>query len=139
MPAPNMFTSEFDAPKFSYDLRQRRAKLIADCIEDIVISMKNEDYYKTLKNIEDLYTVSKHSFSGNAKDIKMINDNYIQIKNDLSKLANEYFDAWTNPNSQDKENKGKIDFLLRKLFELVLQQIEDSGLFGTKYDDEDEL
>lgn len=118
-----------------YDLRQRRAKLIADCIEDVMISAKEEKYYIWFKNIEDLYDVSEHTY----KDIEKVEKEFKELKGKVTKLANDYSTSWAGKNKQAKECS-EIESSLRNLFKYVLRAIEESGLFGKGYVyDEDEI
>lgn len=127
-------TKEINDAKLTYDLRQRRAKLIADCIDDVVEAAKAENYYAWLKNIDDLYSVSKHTF----KDKEKASNDFEQTRKGIVTLANTYSSTWLG-NSKEQQACAKIEESLRKLFEKVMDWLEESGVFGTSTEDGDDL
>jgi len=120
--------------KIQFDLRQRRAKFIADCIDDVIEQMKLENYYLWLKNIDDLYSVSKHTF----QEKRETENEYNKLRNIVVTLANNKKAVWTKQSS-DSNTIAEIEQSLRNLFQYVLDELEGAGVFGTKFEDEDEL
>lgn len=116
---------------FTYDLRQRRAKVIADCIEDVVEACKSENYTAWLKNIDDLYSVSEHTF----KDRDEARLKYIELRKRVVNLASKYASAWIGSGSNGLHH-AEIDYNLRELFQFVMVTLEESGIFGTKWEDD---
>lgn len=126
---------EADETKLSYDLRQRRAKIIGDCIQDAVDACKQDDYSAWLKSIDDLKMVSFHMW----KDKDDVNTEYTNIKQKVIDAANKYPTSWTKENI-NKDAVALFDKVLRKLMEYVMLQIEQSHGFGTiSIDDEDDI
>jgi glutamyl-tRNA reductase len=118
-----------------FDLRQRRAKVIGDCIDDVIEACKNERYYQWLKNIDDLYSISRHTFKDKKKDVE---EKYNTKRKEVINLANTYQQDWLNKTSNPLACS-LIDAKLRELFELIMDALEEANIFGTKYEDEDSL
>lgn len=137
MPDKKMAYTPTDIPdeaKFLYDLRQRRAKLIADCIEVAVNSLKHaEDYYKVFKDIEDVYCVSEHAYKG---DKKKTEEKWKDLLAKVQEVSNKHSDVW-NGTMQESVACAEIEKSLRALLQFVLAEIEEAGLFGTSWDDDD--
>jgi hypothetical protein len=119
--------------QISYDLRQRRAKFIGDCIDELIASMKAENYYAWFECIDDLYDVSDHMFHNEDTEKE-----YNQLKNDVISLANKYQATWTG-RTKEATAVSEIKKSLRILTRFLLKKIEESGAFGTRSYDEDEL
>jgi hypothetical protein len=119
----------------AYDLRQRRAKLLADLIEDVVEACKSDNYYAWQKNIDDLFSAANHTFADKAQAKK----EYQILKNKLIDLAIANRETWLGRN-KDEKACGLIETALRDLFEFVLDQLEGAGVFGRGYEyDENEV
>lgn len=119
---------------FLFDLRQRRAKLIGDNIDDVQESLKMEKFYQTFKNLEDLYSVANHAFEDRVKAEK----DFQEHKKKIIELANNHRAEWEGKSTNAKL-RADIEKSLRELFEFLLLQIEDAGLFGTKWEDDEGL
>lgn len=119
----------------AYDLRQRRAKLIADCMDDVIEACKADSYNTWLKNIDDLFSVSLHTFSDKDK----CKITYSSIRSRVTGLANQYPNVWLQQ-TKDSKACALIENTLRDLFEFVMDELEESGVFGKGYEyDEDEI
>lgn len=124
-----------DENTLAYDLRQRRAKIIGDCMEDVMEACKSDNYNTWLKNIDDLFSVSLHTFSEKDR-VKLT---YSSLRSRVTSLANTYPPAWLNQ-TKDPQACALIEKSLRDLFEFVMEELEDSGVFGRGYIyDEDEI
>ena len=127
------FKSSQDNKELAYDLRQRRAKFIGDCIDDMIASMKADNFYLWMKSLEDLYDISAHMFSD-----KDACKEYDKIKKELVEMANKYKSTWLGT-AKKPEDASAIEQKLRELTRFVLLKIEESGAFGTREYDEDEI
>lgn len=127
-------SNDGDESTLAYDLRQRRAKIIGDCIEDVVEAAKMENYYGWLKNLDDLYTISVHTF----KDKETIKKDYGTKRNLIVTLANKHKEVWLK-RSNDSEAAALIESALRDLFEFVMNELEEAKIFGSKLEDEEGL
>jgi len=128
-------TEAQEETNLAYDLRQRRAKIIGDCLDEVVYSAKTGNYYVWLKNIEDLYDISEHAFNEKEETAKK----YKELKDAVTKLANDYPQVWLKK-SNTAQPAAEIENALRILFRYLMNRIEDSGIFGRGYVyDEDEI
>lgn len=127
--------AEQEETNLAYDLRQRRAKIIGDCLDEVVYSAKSGNYYVWLKSIEDLYDISEHAFNEKDDTAK----EYKRLKKEVTTLANTYPQVWLKKNNEPTA-AAKIEDSLRILFRYLMLRIEDSGIFGRGYVyDEDEI
>lgn len=119
---------------FLYDLRQRRAKIIGDCIDEVVYSFKEENFYVIFKNIQDLYSVCSHAFADEEK----VGINFLEKQNKVIDTANKYAQTWLGKHKQPNE-AFEIETALRDLFTYIMQEIEGAGLFGTSWDEDSDV
>lgn len=118
----------------AYDLRQRRAKLIADCIELVVYSFKEENFRACLKNIDDLYSVSNHTFT-KPEEAK---NKYHELRKITETLAADNANIFLRKVRSDNV-EAQIDTALRNMFEYLMNELDIAGVFGNKDSDEDSL
>jgi len=101
-----------DEKTFLYDLRQRREKIIGECIEAAVNSMASRSYFYTYDNLQNLYVVCEHMF----KDKDKIFKEYNRMLKIIEENAEKYEETWNSPpQNQDKTEAAIIMDSLRNL------------------------
>lgn len=123
-------TEEGDV-KFLYDLRQRRAKVIGDQIDLIAVLARTEMYYEYYKAICFLHNISKHAYSYDEKDFDKLNQAVIEA-------TKKYRATWVG---EDRKPEGSynISSALNNLLAFVMNNIEESGLFGTSAEEDSDV
>lgn len=122
---------QFDNGIIAYDARQRRVKIICDQMEECFQSCKAKNYYEWFRDIEDFYSVSRHIYESDE-----IDKTFTDLKSQISDYACDHQEAWINGETANPEEEEKMHNLLRQMFELIMQSLEDKSFWGTKFQDD---
>ena len=142
----NSFSAD-DEKEMAYDLRQIYAKLVGEHLEDVAQARKADNYSMYFKTLKDLFVVVKHKFKkgrGENTDEEgiIINKTDLEIYSDLMaiavKCANKYPVCWTGKNKEPKEC-AEIEKALNDIEMFLYKKIDEAGMLGNKYSDDEGL
>lgn len=117
--------------KFLYDLRQRRAKVIGDQIDLIAVLSRTEMYYEYYKAICFLHNISKHAYNYKEEDFNKLNKAVLEA-------TQKYRTTWVG-DDRKPEGSYNISSRLNELLAFVMNNIEESGLFGTSAEEDSDV
>ena len=117
-----------NSTELAYDLRQIYAKIVGEHLLDVAEARKADNYYIWYKALEDLHTIVKHKFKDEDKDEK----DYNSKRDNITKLANDYPNAWLGK-YKDPIQCGKIEEALRQLEEFLYSKMSTAKMFGDSW------
>lgn len=112
--------------EMAYDLRQIYANLLGEHLVDAAIARKANNFYGWLKALEDIETIGHHLFQNKDDADKK----FKEIKDEISKLANQHEQTWLGNNTTDAAEMEAIDAALRKMEKFLYDELEKGNTFG---------
>lgn len=134
---PNQYSVVGDEAQASWDLRQVRAKFISFHLLAIDEACRKRDYPEWVRNVMLLYRFVEHYLLNKDRKNK-IKIAYERKLGRVIKVSQKYQGTYFNKN-QNAEGVWAIEQAIMELERYIFLKMEKSGLWGTRFDDDDGL
>jgi len=132
-------TQEDQEKRLAFDLRAIYAvEIVGMSLKEALIYRKAKDFARWFKALEDIKTVTKHTWEDKTNSLKTYNDYVSNISNLIlsSKMHEAIFSGGQKINTRDASIiANQIEKVLRELEEFLYEKIEK--LFGARGQDEE--